>query len=479
MKLDKKQLQRIYMMGICGTGMAALAGLLQEKGFEIAGSDAGCYEPMSGVLKRLKIDVFTGYKPENIKRFQPDLVIVGNVISKDNPEAQFLLNSNIPYMSFPEAMGHFFLSKKKSLVVTGTHGKTTTSTLLLSALEACGVRPGFMIGGVPIDKERGFGIGRDEWFVIEGDEYDTSFFQKVSKFLFYRPFGAIMTSIEFDHADIFQSLDEIISSFSKFAGLIPKDGVLVACMDWDTVMKAASNASCKLVTYGMHKDAEWRLGTVDIGETVTVFEAIGPHSQSFEVKINLPGIHNALNALSVLALCSNLGFNANDVIEGLAKCRGVKRRQEIRGIINDIIVIDDFAHHPRAVKETLKALKERFAKRRIIAVFEPRTNTSMRAVFQDYYVSSFDHADKIYVRDVPHPEKVPEDNRFSSKELVRRLVERGKEALFCKDATQIISEIQKDLKPGNVYVILSNGPFEQIHQRLLDSIKTTSQNKVA
>ncbi len=463
----------IYLMGICGTGMAALAGLLKEKGFNVVGSDSGCYPPMDKVLKDLNIEVLKGYDPQNIKTSRPELVIIGNVIRRDNPEATYVFQNKIPYMSFPQAMGEFFLAEKKPLVVTGTHGKTTTSTLLLSALEGCGEKPGFMIGGVPVDKNRGFGTGPSQWFVIEGDEYDSSFFQKVSKFLFYKPFGAIMTSLEFDHADIFNSLEEIEQSFSKFAGLIPEDGVLVACRDWETVNKVSQGAKCPSVTYGASDGTGWQLKELEVEDKWTRFKAVAPDGKEHKVRIRLPGLHNALNALAVMALCSHLGLDMEGVIQGLAQCQGVKRRQEIRGCVGNTLVIDDFAHHPRAVNETLKALKERFGKRRLIAIFEPRTNTSRRAIFQKDYAKAFDAADKILVRKVPDPEKAPEGDRFSSEKLVEDLKKRGKSAYFFENASAIIEHVVGDLDDGDVYVVLSNGPFENIHQNLLDAIKAS------
>ncbi len=471
MRLSKNA--KIYIIGICGTGMAAIAGLLKEQGFRVSGSDSGCYPPMDGVLDSLGIEVFEGYRVGNLKNARPDLVIIGNVIRQDNPEARFAIDSGITYMSFPEAMGQFFLSGKKPLVVAGTHGKTTTSTLLLSALEGCGERPGFMIGGVPVQKERGFGTGDSKWFVVEGDEYDSSFFQKVSKFLFYKPFGAIMTSLEFDHADIFDSLEAIKASFSKFTALIPEKGLLVACRDWATVMETASFARCPVVTYGTSMGHGWRVHAVDIGEEFTSFRAEGPGGEEYRVRIALPGLHNALNALSVMALCSALGLDMEGVIEGIEECKGVKRRQEIRGSVGGILVIDDFAHHPRAVKETLSALRQRFKHRRLIAIFEPRTNTSRRAVFQDRYASSFDPADKVYVRQVPDPEKAPEGDRFSSEKLVADIEKRGKTAVFCTDAGEIIRDVVESFHANDVYVVLSNGAFENIHQRLLQALKRT------
>jgi len=466
---EKKK--RVYLLGICGTGMAALAGLLKEQGFWVGGSDSGCYPPMDGVLESLGIEALKGYRPENVEAFRPDLVVIGNVIRRDNPEARFVIENQIPYMSFPEAMGHFFLSGKKPLVVAGTHGKTTTSTLLLSALEACGEMPGFMIGGVPVQKERGFGTGKGEWFVVEGDEYDSSFFQKVSKFLFYRPFSAIITSLEFDHADIFASLEDIKASFNKFASLLPKEGVLIACSDWKDVMDAATHANCPVITYGTGDNAHWQIRSLKIDEETTTFKAKGPSGRTHKVSISLPGRHNALNALSVVALCDALGLNMDGVLRGLRECKGVKRRQEVRGKVGDMVVIDDFAHHPRAVRETLEALRERFKTGRIVAIFEPRTNTSRRAVFQQPYVNSFGAADKIYVRQVPDPDKAPEGDRLSSERLVLDLKARGKEAIFCQDAGEIVERITRDFAPGDVFIVLSNGPFENIHQRLLEGLK--------
>ncbi len=463
----------IYLMGICGTGMAALAGLLKEEGFFVTGSDSGCYPPMDAVLRDLDIKVLEGYHVQNIKRSDPRLVIIGNVIRRDNPEAQYVLKNNIPYMSFPEALGEFFLSKRCPLVVTGTHGKTTTSSMLVSALRGAGVDPGFMIGGVPIDEKRGFRPGTSPWFVVEGDEYDTSFFQKVSKFLFYRPFCGIITSIEFDHADIFKSLDEIKESFEKFAMLIPKDGALICCRDWDDVMDISKKTRARVITYGQHKDSDWCLKDVWTGDEYTHFSFLkkGQNKSRLEAKIKLPGKHNALNALSIIALLDSLGFDLELVKKGLSEFQGVKRRQEIRGIERDIVVIDDFAHHPRAVKETLRALKERYGKRRLIAVFEPRTNTSRRAVFQDYYTRAFDHADMVVVRAVPDPEKFPKDNRFSSKRLVEDLIKKGIDANFFEDAKGIIDGLVPELKRGDVIVCLSNGPFEGIHEGLLSAIR--------
>ena len=460
-------------MGICGTGMAALAGLLRARGMVVSGSDSGCYPPMNQVLKELEIPVHLGYSPQNVIREDPDLVVIGNVISASNPEAAHVMDSGLPFMSFPQALGEFFLAHRNSLVVAGTHGKTTTSTMLVAALKGCGFQPGFLIGGVVRDEGKGFEEGRPPWFVIEGDEYDTAFFDKVSKFLHYRPKNAVITSIEFDHADIFEDFDAIKRSFRKFVALLPRDGVLVACAQWPSVMEVARDASCRVVTYGLDAPADWMARDINFGLSDTSYVAVNKSGLKLPVSIRAPGRHNVLNSLSVLALCHALGLDVKAVVAGLGACRGVKRRQEVRGEVRGVVVIDDFAHHPRAVSETLLALRQRYKDRRLVAVFEPRTNTSRRAVFQSDYARAFSAADKVLVRSVPDPEKAPEGDRFSSRRLVRDLRGHGIDAHFHEDATSIIQGILKDLKPGDVYVILSNGPFENIHERLLEEIEHT------
>ena len=464
---------KIYLMGICGTGMAALAGLLDEQGFLVTGSDSAFYPPMSRVLEKMEIPVYQGYDPEHLKDAGPDLVIIGNVIRAANPEAVYVMDHNIPFMSFPQALGEFFLADRNCLVVAGTHGKTTTSSMLVSALQGCGFHPGFLIGGVDRAAGKGFEKGLPPWFVIEGDEYDTAFFNKVSKFLHYRPKNAVITSMEFDHADIFQDFSAVRSSFEQFVRLLPRDGILVACADWPAVMETAEKACCRVITYGLESGADWKAEAITPSLSDTSYLAVSRQGPRVPVSITAPGRHNVLNSLSILALCHGLGLDLEGVVRGLKSCRGVKRRQEIRGEVKGIIVIDDFAHHPRAVSETLRALRERFRDRRLVAVFEPRTNTSRRAVFQDAYAGAFNAADKVMVRAVPDPEKAPEGDRFSSERLVEDLKSQGCDAHFHMDASSIIQAILNDLTERDVYAILSNGPFEDIHERLIEGLRKT------
>ncbi len=470
-KINIKPGAKIYLMGICGTGMAALAGLLHEKGYTVVGSDAGCYPPMDKVLNELKIPVYFGYNTKNLEVEKPDLVVIGNVIRKDNQEAQFVLNSKIPYISFPQALGEFFLSTKKPLVVTGTHGKTTTSSLLVAALRGLSLEPGFMIGGIPLDEKRGFKLGSCDWFVVEGDEYDSSFFQKVSKFLFYKPYGAIITSIEFDHADIFSDLEEIKSSFEKFVALLPENGIISACSDWDSVNEVLKSAKCHVITYGFNNEADWQPQDIKITGSGTKFIAKKKSGEKIEIFIKLAGRHNVLNALSVIALLNGFGLDLKKIAKGLERCLGVKRRQEVRGIVKGVTVIDDFAHHPKAVEETLRALRERYPEKRLIAIFEPRTNTSRRAIFQNYYSKVFGAADLVLIREVPDAEKFPEDNRFSSKKLTLDLKKKGIKAFYFLNAKEIVDFLKKEAKRGDVCAIFSNGPFENIHEKLIQAIK--------
>ena len=485
LQISKTAKPQIHMIGICGTGMAALAGLLKERGYGVKGSDSQAYPPMSDVLKGLDIPVTLGYHPDNLVSGHPDqqinkstnhplpdLVIIGNVVRADNPEASYAVSRGIPYLSFPEALSLLFLEDMRPLVVAGTHGKTTTSSLLISALEALGEGPGFMVGGMLKAFESGFRLGRPPWFVLEGDEYDTAFFDKRPKFLHYRPYGVILTSIEFDHADIYADLNAVKAAFSELVALIPPEGVLVACTDWPAVVEVCAKARCKVVTYGKSQGCEWQLADLSVNSTDTRFTVMHHGETCGEARIRLSGRHNALNALGTLALCSHLGMGEEAVLKGLASCAGVKRRQEIRGEVAGITIVDDFAHHPSEVRETLTALRSVYPGRRLIAVFEPRTNTSRRSVFQEVYPHSFSPADRVLVREVPDPEKAPPGDRFSSIKLVADLNDMGIDASCFPDAGAILKELTASLSEGDVVAVLSNGDFEGLLERLLSALSS-------
>jgi len=457
-------------MGICGTGMGSLAGMLKDSGYIVTGSDENVYPPMSDFLASCNIKIKNGYNPENLSP-QPDLVVVGNTIKKTNPEAIALAEHGIPYVSFPQALGHYFLSDKTSLVVTGTHGKTTTSSLLATLLHKAGQTPGFMIGGLVGAFGRNYNLGASPYFVVEGDEYDTAFFDKGPKFLHYQPHIVIITSIEFDHADIFADLEAIKNSFSRLMAIMPEDGCVVACFDSPVVKEIAGRAQCTVTGYGLDGGSEWTIRNLRINHGATYFDVLHNGRLYNTCKSPMPGRHNALNALAVIAVLDRLGLDKKNVAAGLSSFEGIRRRQEVRGVVNDITIIDDFAHHPTAVRETLTALKQAYNGHRLVAVFEPRTNSSRRKVFQKDYVFAFDQADLVVVREpVPLP-NFPADQLFSSKRLASDLKARNIEASAYADTDAILEHLNKTLLPGDVVAILSNGGFDNIHTRLLDMLE--------
>jgi UDP-N-acetylmuramate: L-alanyl-gamma-D-glutamyl-meso-diaminopimelate ligase len=461
-----EQVRHIHVMGICGTGMAALAGMLKERGYLVTGSDQNVYPPMSDFLAASGIPVQEGYRPENLIP-RPDLVVVGNVIRAVNPEAVALAELGIPYLSMPQALGHFFLEDHVSLVVAGTHGKTTTSSLLASALHHTGRAPGFMIGGIVQEFQRNFALGEGKYFVVEGDEYDTAFFDKGSKFLHYRPDFAIITSIEFDHADIFADLEVIKTAFRRFAALVPTSGAIIACGDDPVVREIVSQAVCPVVFYGTGADCRWRVSDFRAQGLHSAFSVHAGDALFGEFALPMPGLHNVLNATAVIALLHSLGLDQAEIAKGLTSFRGIKRRQQIRGEVNNITVIDDFAHHPTAVRETVRALKAAWPERRLVVVFEPRTNSSRRAVFQEQYADAFPQGELIVVREHVPLDSVPQDEQFSSARLVRDLRAAGKDAHYFASTDEILDFLAGSARPGDVMAILSNGGFDNIHERLL------------
>ncbi len=470
-RLPARPPRHIHLMGICGTGMAALAGMLQSRGFQVSGSDGQVYPPMSHFLERLAIPVQSGYRRENLEP-RPDLVIVGNVITRENPEAIALAELAIPYLSFPQALAEFFLVGKTPLVVTGTHGKTTSCSLLASALADAGADPGYMIGGIVSQFGSNFRLGGGRHFVIEGDEYDSAFFDKESKFLHYRPQVAVLTSIEFDHADIFADLDAIKAAFSKFVRLLPADGLLIANLDDPVVAEIAATAPCSVQGYGLDPAHHWALAdqeTTGEGSRFTVLRQGRPWRR---MAVKLAGRHNSLNSLAVVAVLAHLGFSAAQIAPGLAAFAGVKRRQEVRGEVAGVTVIDDFAHHPTAVRETLAALQAAYRGRRLVAVFEPRTNSSRRSIFQEQYASAFDAADLVLLREPQPIAGLSAAQSFSSARLADDLGRRRgwPAARAFADTEAILAALNADLRPGDVVAVLSNGGFDDIHCRLLATL---------
>lgn len=465
-------INHIHILGICGTGMAALAGMLKSLGYKVTGSDNNVYPPMSDFLRNQEIHIHQPYAPENLSE-KPDLVIVGNVIRKLNEEAQEVARLGLPYLSFPQALSHFFINNRESLVISGTHGKTTTCSLLASVLYHAELDPTFMIGGIVREFESNYRIGKGDYFIAEGDEYDTAFFDKESKFLHYQPKIAVITSLEFDHADIFDDLEHIKRAFAKFIALLPEDGLLIANWDNPDIRELAARAPCKVEGYGCDTAYTWSLGKMSQDAGTTSFEALHNGETWDTFQVQLPGEHNCLNSLAVCAIMHHLGYTSEHTSKGLALFGGVKRRQEVRGIEAEVTVIDDFAHHPTAVAETLKALKAAYPKNRLVCVFEPRTNSSRRTIFQEQYSLAFDHADLTIVREPVPLDGVEKTELFSSATLVHDLNKRNKKAVVFESTDGILEFLHKEARREDVVAILSNGAFDNIHTRLLQQLRGT------
>ena len=460
----------IHLVAICGTGMGALAVMLKSLGHRVTGSDENVYPPMSTVLSEQQIPVFKGFAASNLDP-PPDLVVIGNAVSRGNPEAEAVLERKIRHASMPEALKSFFLWDRKPVVVTGTHGKTTTTAMLAWVLTEAGRDPSYIIGGVPIGWQTGARLGSGDLFILEGDEYDSAFFDKRAKFLHYLPDTVIINNIEFDHADIYDSLDEIVLSFRRLVNIIPGNGLLIGPADDEHVRALASQACCAVQTMGATPDARWSARNVSIHPGGASFDLYDRDKHVSRLSIRQPGTHNIQNALAVVAAARRYGVSWPDIARGLETFPGVKRRLEVRGDVNGITVYDDFAHHPTAVKATLEALREACPERRIWAVFEPRSATSIRRDFQEAYGAAFDDADRVLIAPVFLPEKAPDGNRFSVGELVEGLRGRGLKADAMGSVEGTVAHLADHATPGDRIVFMSNGGFGGIHDKTLDRLK--------
>jgi len=460
----------VHLMGICGTGMSALAGMFHEIGLRVTGSDQGMYPPVSDFLRNLGIQATEGYRPENLDP-RPDLVVVGNVIRRTNPEAVALQASGIPYTTLPGALTRYFTQGRTRIVVTGTHGKTTVSSMIAWILHAEGLDPGFMIGGIAAHFGRNYRLGRGGHFVVEGDEYDTAYFEKTPKFLHYQPDVGVITSCEFDHGDIYASLDEIKEQFRSFVRLIPRNGRLIANLDDAEVAEVAAAAIARVEGYKAGRSAEWTVGeAIDTSNGMQVTLARNGHEAARGI-LPVTGFHNVLNALAAVAVVVGEGISPQSALSKLESFRGVKRRQEVVGEEAGVTVIDDFAHHPTAVKVTCAGIRRRYPKRRLVTVFEPRTNTSRRSVFQAAYVSAFFDADLIVLREPRDVGAIPESDRFDSARLARDLKSGGQEARAFGDTDGIVAFLSTELHYGDVVLVMSNGSFDGLVGRVLAMLK--------
>lgn len=458
-----------HLIAVCGTGMGALACMLQDMGIKVTGSDQQVYPPMSDFLKSKGIKIFAGFNADHLA-YGPDLVIVGNAVRKDNPEALKMVELGLPFCSMPQAITRFVAAGKKPVVVTGTHGKTTLSAILAWLFYTANRDPSFIIGGLLKNFDSNYRLGAGDLIVLEGDEYGTAFFDKGPKFLHYRPEIALLTSVEFDHADIFRDIDHVTGAFERFIENIPENGSIIACNESPRVAALVQNRTCRVIAYGKGKHCEWRLGKIEIRPPWSLFTVYKKGRFYGSFRSPLMGEHNHLNTLAAIAGADRVGIDLDTMAVGIETFVGVKRRQEIRGNKSGITIMDDFAHHPTAVRETIRAVKPFCPNGRLIAVFEPRTNTSMRSVFQNVYPDAFGHADIICIRKPPLLNKIPEAEHFSSEKLAEDLNYRGSRAYYFPDTDAIIDFLVENARSGDLVLIMSNGGFDNIHERLLESL---------
>jgi UDP-N-acetylmuramate: L-alanyl-gamma-D-glutamyl-meso-diaminopimelate ligase len=465
-----------HLIGIAGTAMASLAGLLKAAGHEVTGSDENVYPPMSTELQRMGVAYNQGYRPENLSS-RPDIVVVGNVVSRGNPELEEVLIQKLRYTSAAATIKEEFIWGRHSLAVAGTHGKTTTTSLLAWALESAGLNPSFLIGGVAENFGTSYRLTDSKYFVIEADEYDTAYFDKGPKMWHYLPDTAIVNNIEFDHADIYRDEEAYKFAFARFINLIPKNGVLVA--GWDSpIMRELgpkSFAPVESFAYGDETrppagQPHWHARDVEFSERGTTFRAFRSNEEWGRVETPLAGAFNVRNVLAVIAAAESIKADRDGVRQGLRSFASVKRRMEVRGEIRGVVVIDDFAHHPTAVRETIDAIRQKYAGRRIVAVFEPRSYTAQRREFQNDYVKAFGGADEVVLAAMYHPERYTKETAIDIPEMMTAWKASGKTAKHLKDADAIVQDLAPRLTKGDVVLVMSNGGFGGIHQKLLDAL---------
>ena len=471
--VDWSKVKRVHLIGVCGTGMGSFAGMLKAAGHEVTGSDENVYPPMSTQLERWGIEAMSGYSPANLDRARPDLVIVGNVIRQVNPEATAMRERGLLHLSFPAALGERFIGPRHGVVVVGTHGKTTTSALFGFLLHHAGRDPSFLVGGVTRDFESNYRLGAGPHFVVEGDEYDTAYFDKGPKFLHYRPRTAIFTSCELDHADIYRDEAHYRSAFEGFADLLPPEGFLAACASYDSVLEISRRARCPVETYSVDRPgADWEARGLRLGADGARFTLTRRGAALAEVHLPVGGAHNVENALGVAAAATALGLTPAEIAGGLAAFHGVRRRQEVRGVAGGVTVVDDFAHHPRAVQKTLAAIQGSYPGARLLACFEPRSNTSRRNLHQADYAAAatWSGAAGVFLLTPAPTDRVPEAERLDVAAVCRVLTAAGAPATAFGEVDALVAAVAAAARPGDVVVAMSNGAFGGIWGKLLEAL---------
>jgi UDP-N-acetylmuramate: L-alanyl-gamma-D-glutamyl-meso-diaminopimelate ligase len=466
--------KRVYLIGICGTAMASLAGMLQQRGYEVGGSDEHVYPPMSTYLESLHITALEGYTKEHLVTFRPDLVVIGNVAARTNAEAAATLEMDLPYTSMPEAIFELFIKGKHSIVVAGTHGKTTTTSLMAWILEAAGRDPSMVVGGIPLNFNHNFKLGKGRDFVIEGDEYNTAFFDKGPKFLHYGANTLLVNNIEFDHADIYADLNAIIDAFRKGVQQVAPGDCIVANGDDANVLRLRNDARARWVTFGLDPARDIYATDLEFAPDSTSFTAWWEGKEWFRFRSTLSGRHNVLNALANAAIARLRGLSAEEIQKGLGSFQGIKRRMEVRGVERGVTVIDDFAHHPTAIATTLNGARKRYPGRRVWALFEPRSISSGRKEFEDGYKDAFHEADRVVIGPIFHKDRYESryglDKMMSISSIIERLNRDGVPTTQIDDFDKIAELVASEAKSDDVVVVMSSGAFGGVHEKILQRL---------
>jgi UDP-N-acetylmuramate: L-alanyl-gamma-D-glutamyl-meso-diaminopimelate ligase len=466
-----EQILDIHFIAIGGTGMAPLACLLKEMGHRVRGSDNPLYPPMSTLLQAAGIEPMVGFDVAHLDP-KPDLVVVGNAVPRHNPQALETERLGIPRISMPEALSRFFLSQRRPLVVAGTHGKTTTTSMASWVYTACATDPGFLVGGVPRNLGCSFHQGSGPRFIIEGDEYNAAYFDRGAKFLHYQPETAILTSVEYDHADLYPDPASLTATYERLVSLPPRDGLLVACGDSPEVRRVSQRARCPVIFYGLEKDNDLHpLGPVETGPEGSRFRVLDAEVGEVEIHLPMTGLHNVCNLLAVWAVARRDGLEAGAVVSAFARFEGIKRRLEEIGTQAGVTVIDDFAHHPTAVGKTLLALRERYPERRLVVAFEPRSLTAGRSFFHQPYLEAFSEADRVFLAPIFHAQRLGIDERLDLEALANELTERGVATTGTGSYDDLLQRILAEARRGDVIVTMSSGKFDELPRRLLAGLE--------
>ena len=464
--------EHMHLLGIAGAAMAPVAGMLKERGFQVSGSDVGVYPPASTLLDSLKIRWNEGFREENL-RPAPDLAVVGNIVARGNAEIEYILDEKIPYCSMPELLEQYFIPGHSSIVVAGTHGKTTTTAMLAWIFHMAGRRPDFLVGGViPNFNDRSYGLGGGEEFIIEGDEYETAFFDRGPKFLHYHPDELILTSLEYDHADIYPDLAAIALQFRRLVNLVPRRGRILIWGESADLREAVAKAFCPVETFGLTPECDWYAGDILWQDSATEFRVAFRGSEVTRVRMPVAGKHNVLDALAAIALAYGRGVECEAIEGALAAFQGVRKRMEIKGEENGILVVEDFAHHPTAIRLTLEAARTRWSGRKIWAAVEPRSNTMRRKIFQHVLPDALAIADAVLIGPVNRAQLLGEEERLSPEQIVDSLLERGRPAKALESSDEIAEYLAENAKPGEMVIVMSNGSFDGLSNKLLEKLKS-------